>query len=101
VSLHSRSGVKSLQDNPFGDVMKRIAALVLLMALSFAASTPAHAQRISPKENARQSRKAAQKQQKFLKKASKKQAKAAKKYEKQQRKATRKANKQLAARRRR
>jgi hypothetical protein len=80
--------------------MKRIAAFMLLIALSFAASIPAAAQRISPKENARQSRKAAAKQQKFLKKAAKKQNKAAKKYAKQERKATKKANRQLARRRR-
>lgn len=79
--------------------MKRIAALMVLVALSFAGSVPVHAQRMTPEENARQSRKAAKKQQKYLKKANKKQRKAAKKYEKAQRKATRKANKQLKQRR--
>jgi len=79
--------------------MKRIAALMLLVVLSFAAGIPAQAQLISPEENARQSRKAAKKQQKMLKKANKKQRKAMKKYEKQQRKATKKANKQLKQRR--
>jgi hypothetical protein len=80
--------------------MKRIAAFMLLVALCFAASIPASAQRISPRENARRSAKAAKKQQKFLKSAAKKQNKAAKKAIKQQRKATRKANQQLARRRR-
>jgi RecA/RadA recombinase len=72
--------------------MKRIAALMLLVVLSFAAVIPAQAQRISPEENARQSSKAAKKQQKMLRKANRKQRKAMKKYEKTQRKATRKAN---------
>jgi hypothetical protein len=80
--------------------MKRIAAFILLLALSFASSTPLYAQRMSPKENARQSRKAAKRQQKYLNKANKKQRKAMKKYEKAQRKATKKANKQLQQRRR-
>jgi hypothetical protein len=79
--------------------MKRIPAFMLLVALSFAGSIPAHAQRISPEENARQSSRAAKKQQKMLKKANKKQRKAMKKYEKAQRKATRKANQQLKQRR--
>jgi len=79
--------------------MKRIAAFLLLVALSFAGSMPVHAQRMTPEENARQSRKADKKQQKFLKKAAKKQRKATKKFEKAQRKATRKANKQLKQRR--
>ena len=85
-------GVRSLQDLPFGDVMKRIAAFMLLVSLSLAGAIPAQAQRISPQENARQSRKAAKKQQKFLNKANKKQRKAAKKAAKAQRKATKKAN---------
>ena len=72
--------------------MKRIAAFLLLVVLSFAGSIPVQAQRISPEENARQSRKAIKKQQKMLNKANKKQSKAAKKYAKQQRKATKKAN---------
>jgi hypothetical protein len=86
-------GVKSVPDRPFGDVMKRIAALMLLAVLSLASSMPAQAQRISPQENARQSRKAIKKQQKMLNKANKKQAKAMKKAAKTQRKATKKANK--------
>ena len=72
--------------------MKRIAALILLAVMSFAGAMPARAQRISPEENARQSSKAAKKQQKFLRKAAKKQRKAMKKFERQQRKAMRKAN---------
>jgi hypothetical protein len=73
--------------------MKRIAALILLAVLALTGAL--QAQRISPEENARQSRKAAKKQQKFLNKSNKKQGKAMKKYEKQQRKATKKANQRL------
>jgi uncharacterized protein YpmS len=65
--------------------MKRIAAFMLLVAFSLAGAIPAHAQRISPQENARRSRKSAKKQQKQMKKAMKKQVKA-------QRKAYKKAN---------
>ena len=72
--------------------MKRIAAFILLVALSVAGAIPAQGQRISPEENARQSRKAIKKQQKMLNKANKKQRKAMKKSEKAQRKATKKAN---------
>jgi len=72
--------------------MKRIAAFMLLVALTVALSIPANAQRISPEENARQSRAGAKKQQKFLNKANKKQRKAMKKSEKAQRKTTKKAN---------
>lgn len=79
--------------------MRRIAAFMLLVVLSVAGAMPAQAQRISPEENARQSRKAAKKQQKMLNKASKRQAKAQKRFEKQQRKATKKANRDLANRR--
>ena len=46
--------------------MKRIVAFMLLVALSVAGSIPAQAQRISPEENARQSGKAAKRQQKML-----------------------------------
>src|ERR1035437_1871892 len=57
---------------PFGDVMKRMATFVLLLvALSAAWSIPAHAQRISPQENARQSKKAIKKTQKTMKKQDK------------------------------
>lgn len=79
--------------------MKRLVAFVLLAIFSVAWFVPAYAQRISVEENARQSQKAAKKQQKALRKAAKKQRKATKKYEKAQRKATRKANKDLQRRR--
>jgi len=80
--------------------MKRIVTfMLLLVALSAGWSIPAHAQRISPEENARQSRAAAKKQQKFLNKANKKQRKAMKKSEKAQRKADRKATKKANRRR--
>ncbi|MGB8011233.1 MAG: hypothetical protein WCF68_06450 [Terriglobales bacterium] len=72
--------------------MKRIAAFLLLVILSFAGAMPVQAQRISPEENARQSRKAIKKQQKMLNKANKKQRKAMKKFAKAQRKANKKAN---------
>ncbi len=78
--------------------MKRIAAF-LLLALSLAVAVPASAQRISPQENARRSRKEIKHQQKMLKKANKKQRKAMKKAEKAQRKQMKKANRQLSARR--
>jgi hypothetical protein len=91
--LRNTFGVRSLQGFPFGEVMKRIAAFMLLLAsLGVAGSIPAQAQRISPEENARQSRKAMKKQQKMLNKANKKQRKAMKKAAKAQRKATKKAN---------
>ena len=73
--------------------MKRIVTfMLLLVVLSAAWSTPAQAQRISPQENARQSKKAIKKQQKMLNKANKKQAKAMKKAAKAQRKQMKKAN---------
>jgi hypothetical protein len=80
--------------------MKRIAVFMLLVALSFAGAIPVYAQRMSVEQNARQSQKAARKQQKMLKKANKKQQKAMKKYERSQRKATKKANKQWRQRHR-
>ncbi len=46
--------------------MKRLPVFMLLIALALAASMPAQAQRISPEENARQSRRAAKKQQKMF-----------------------------------
>jgi hypothetical protein len=69
--------------------MKRIAALILLGALSLAWSTPAIAQHENRSigENSREARKAAKQQQKASKKLAKQQRKAAKKYQKQQRKA--------------
>jgi len=72
--------------------MKRIAAFILVLAaLSAAASIPAQAQRTTTAENMRRSRKDAKQQQKVLKKMSNKQRKAMKKYQKSQRKAA-KAN---------
>jgi Skp family chaperone for outer membrane proteins len=72
--------------------MKRIAAFMLLAALSVACSIPAQAQNATTAENMRRSRKEAKQQQKVLKKLSKKQRKAMKKYDKAQRKAAKKAN---------
>ena len=74
---------------PLGDVMKRIAAFILLAVLSVAGSIPASAEKENRSigENSREARKAAKQQQKASKKIAKKQRKAAKKYQKQQRKA--------------
>jgi uncharacterized protein HemX len=72
--------------------MKRIAALLLLAVLSLAVAVPASAQRISPQENARRSRKEIKQHQKMLNKANKKQRKALKKAQKAQRKQMKKAN---------
>jgi sensor domain CHASE-containing protein len=72
--------------------MKRIAAFMLLVALSLAFAMPAAAQVMSNDEYARKSHKAAKKQQKMLNKANKKQRKAMKKSGKAQRKATKKTN---------
>lgn len=72
--------------------MKRIAAFMLLVALSVACAMPAQAQNTTTEENMRRSRQAAKNHQKVLKKMSKKQRKAMKKYEKTQRKARKKAN---------
>jgi sensor domain CHASE-containing protein len=85
-------GVRSLQNPPSGDVMKRIAAFILVVLLSVAGAIPAQGQLISVAENERQSRKEIKKQQKMLNKANKKQQKTMKKYEKAQRKAAKKAN---------
>jgi uncharacterized protein YpmS len=52
--------------------MKRIAIFMLLVALSLAGAIPAQAQRISPEENARQSRNAIKKAAKAQRKATKK-----------------------------
>jgi uncharacterized membrane protein (DUF106 family) len=76
--------------------MKRIAAVVLMIALSVACSIPVQAEdTAATAENMRRSRKAAKDQQKMLKKADKKQRKAMKKYEKAQRKAVKKQNRHL------
>ena len=79
--------------------MKRLAAFVLLVIFSVPCLAPVQAQRLTPEQNARQSSKAAKKQQKMLKKAAKKQRKANNKFLKAQRKATKKANKDLQKRR--
>jgi hypothetical protein len=71
--------------------MKRIPTLILLVALSFAWSTPARAQIFSGPDSARQAQKAAKKQQKAQNKAAKKQQKSMKKYEKAQQKAAKRA----------
>jgi uncharacterized protein HemX len=78
--------------------MKRIAAFVLLAVLILAGAIPTQAQRISPQQNARRSKKEINNHQKLLKKANKKQARAMKKYAKQQRKATARANRNLKRR---
>jgi Skp family chaperone for outer membrane proteins len=84
--------IRSLLNLAVGEIMKRIAACILLLAaLSATASIPAQAQRTTTAENMRRSRKEAKQQKKVLKKMSKKQRKAMKKYEKAQRKAA-KAN---------
>jgi hypothetical protein len=73
--------------------MKRIAALMLLLALSVACSIPVQAEdTAATAENMRRSRKAAKDQQKMLKKADKKQRKAMKKYDKARGKAAKRAN---------
>jgi Tfp pilus assembly protein PilV len=72
--------------------MKRIATFVLLIALSIAGTISVHAQRTTPEEDARQSRKAAKAQQKMLNKSNRRQRKAQKKAMKAQRKSVRKAN---------
>lgn len=94
-------GVRSAKEPLFGDIMKRFAAFVLLaiFSVSLAVVIPAHAQRMTPEQNARQSRKAEKKQRKALKKSAKKQRKAMKRAAKAQRKATKKANRDLQKRR--
>lgn len=76
--------------------MKRIAAFMLLVALSVAVTIPAYAQRTTVEENARQSQKANKKQQKASSKMAKQQRKAMKKSAKAQRKAVKKANNRRA-----
>jgi hypothetical protein len=66
--------------------MRRVAALVLLLASSVAWSLPGNTENKSIGENGREARKAAKQQQKYSKKAAKKQRKAAKKAQKAQRK---------------
>lgn len=80
--------------------MKRIAAFVLLVALSHAWLMPAKAQEgMTGAEYGRrtqvEAKKAAKQQRKLFKKASKKQRKAMKKYMKAQRKAAKRANRRV------
>lgn len=79
--------------------MKKWTVFVGLVLLAAMLSQGAMAQRMTPAQNARQSSKAARKQQKMLKKAAKRQRKAMKKAAKAQRKATIKANRNLQRRR--
>jgi hypothetical protein len=83
------SVLKSLQDIPLGDVMKRIAAFLLVAAFSVAWSLPATAQRENRSigENSVEAKRAAKQYQKASKKTAKKQQKMMKKYQKAQRKA--------------
>lgn len=69
--------------------MKRIAAFILLAALSVAGSTPARAEKENRSigENSIEAKKAAKQQQKASKKIARKQQKSMKKYQKAQRKA--------------
>jgi hypothetical protein len=76
-----------VEDIPFGEVMKRIAALILLLASSVAWSLPGKTENRSIGENGREARKAAKQQQKASKKIARKQRRAAKKYQRAQRKA--------------
>jgi len=79
--------------------MKRLAFLLLAILSLTSVCTASHPARMTPEQNARESRKAARRQEKMLKKANKKQRKAEKKFEKAQRKATKKANRNLYRRR--
>ena len=71
--------------------MKRIAALMLLLASSVAWAMPGKAERTNIGENGREARKAAKQYRKASKKAAKKQRKAMKKYQKAQQKAAKRA----------
>jgi uncharacterized membrane protein (DUF106 family) len=71
--------------------MKRIAAFILLAALSVVCSMPVQAQSTTTAENMHRSRREAKQQQKMSKKLAKKQRKAMKKSQKAQRKAYRHA----------
>jgi 1,4-alpha-glucan branching enzyme len=74
-----------------GAIVKRVHALILLVALSFMWSVPATSQIFMGKDSARQSQAAAKKTQEAQKKAAKKQRKAMKQAENAQRKAAKKA----------
>jgi Skp family chaperone for outer membrane proteins len=72
--------------------MRRIAAFLLLIALSIAFPLPAQAENTATTaENMRRAKKGAKQHEKVLKKMNKKQRKSMKKYEKAQRKSARKA----------
>ncbi len=71
--------------------MKRIPALILLVALTVASSLPAGAQIFMGPNSAKQAQKAGEKQQKAQNKAARKQQKAIAKSEKAQRKAAKRA----------
>jgi hypothetical protein len=81
----------------FGEVMKRIAAFILLLASGVAWSIPANAQRENKSigENGREARKAAKQQQRTVKKNAREQRKAMKKYQKAQRKAAKKHQRRI------
>jgi hypothetical protein len=89
------SGVISQQDVATERLMRRIVIFALLVILAVAGTTQASAQLRTPQENARASRKAAKKQQKYLKKANKQQKKATKKALKAQRKENKRNNQTL------
>jgi len=73
--------------------MKRIAAFLLLIVLSFAATLPAYARRENRSigENSREARNAAKQQRKYVKKQAKRQRNAMKKYQKAQRRAAKRS----------
>jgi hypothetical protein len=79
--------------------MKRVAAFVLLALFSLPCLVPAYAQRLTPEQSARQSKRAIKKQRRMLKKSAKQQRRAMKRSTKAQRKATKKANRALQKRR--
>jgi hypothetical protein len=86
----ARLRCKIAEDLPCGEVMKRIAALVLLLASSVAWAMPGKTERTNIGENGREARKAAKQQRKATKKAAKKQRKAMKRSQRTQRKAGKK-----------
>lgn len=86
----ARLRCKIAEDLPCGEVMKRIAALILLLASSVAWAMPGKTERTNIGENGREARKAAKQYRKASKKAAKKQRKAMKRSQRTQRKAGRK-----------
>lgn len=83
--------LKSPKDISFSHLMKRIAAFMLLLALSLVCVIPAGAQNARTKQNARMAKKAAKQNQKAVKKAAKKQRKAAKKSQRASRRAAKRS----------